>query len=232
MARVGFSVEKLLEILDENGISGVQILKGSGAPGGDTGEQDASPIGSIYLESTGQVHVKIANAGAAADWFSYNDVYTILGMSPGDLDSGTYSGAILTDNTTVKANIQELADYITNVIDEQSSEDGVTSVTVIDDENVDNIDSVVWHITVKFVDDRSRKVSFILHAGHNGHIGADATSIDDNVYSKNKFGAAFNYTIDVVLSGSGASQVMQLRCASTETNGVDVRARTLSKVLN
>ena len=230
MARQGFTIEKLLEIVAENGDSGTQYLFGSAAPGGDTGEQDAAPIGSTYQRTNGEIHVKIANAGAAADWFSYSDIYTILGMSPGDLDSGSYTGAILTDNTTVKANIQELADYISSVIDEQSSADGVTTVTVIDDENVDNIDSVVWHITVKFVDARARKQSFILHAGHNGHAGADATSIDDNVYSKNKFGAAFNFTVDVILSGAGAAQVMQLRCASTETNGVDIRVRTMSKV--
>ena len=69
MALDFFSVERGFEISDENAAL-VQILTGSGAPGGDTGEQDDSPIGSIYLDQGGDFYFKIADADAAADWVS------------------------------------------------------------------------------------------------------------------------------------------------------------------
>ena len=230
MSRQGFTVEKLLEIVGENLDVGTQLLQGTGAPGGDAGEQDDAPVGSIYMRDTGEVHVKIADANVAADWFSYNDIYTILGMAPGDLDSGVYAGPILTDNTTVKANIQELADYISNVVDEQSSSNGVTADTVIDDELVDNILAVTWHVVISQFDDEAKRQAFYVEASHNGKGAADATTIDDTIYAKTKHGATFNNTVTVVLSGVGAAQVMQLKVASTETNGVNVRAQTVSKV--
>jgi len=71
MARQGFSVEKWIELLDENGDrgSGIKIIKVGAAPGGDTGPQDEAGIGSLALRTdTGAIYKKIANAGATADW--------------------------------------------------------------------------------------------------------------------------------------------------------------------
>jgi hypothetical protein len=55
-------------ISQENGAELVHQLAGSAAPGGDTAEQDASPIGSSYQRTNGEFYTKIANAGALADW--------------------------------------------------------------------------------------------------------------------------------------------------------------------
>lgn len=73
MARNGFSIEKLLDLHAENGdyAGGIQVLFGAAAPGGDTGEQDDAPIGSLYLLKDGAdsvVYQKIADTNATSDW--------------------------------------------------------------------------------------------------------------------------------------------------------------------
>jgi adenine/guanine phosphoribosyltransferase-like PRPP-binding protein len=72
MARSGHTIEKLLDLVAQDGAkgSGVQFLFGSAAPGGDTDEQDAAPIGSLYLRVNGAssaIYQKIASANAPAD---------------------------------------------------------------------------------------------------------------------------------------------------------------------
>jgi hypothetical protein len=68
MARNIFDVELGYGISAVNGALLVSQLAGSAAPGGDTGPQDAAPIGSSYQRTNGLFYVKTANAGAAADW--------------------------------------------------------------------------------------------------------------------------------------------------------------------
>jgi hypothetical protein len=70
MARSGHTIEKLIDLVAENGAkgSGVQFLFGAAAPGGDTGEQDDAPIGSIYARTDGKFYAKIADANSTADW--------------------------------------------------------------------------------------------------------------------------------------------------------------------
>ena len=46
----------------------VDILFGTALPGGDSGEQDASPIGSIYMRTAGSIYKKITDTNALADW--------------------------------------------------------------------------------------------------------------------------------------------------------------------
>jgi hypothetical protein len=232
MARTGFTIEKFLQMVSENGDSGATLLFGSGAPGGDTNAQDAAELGSGYLRTDNfEFYQKLANAGAAADWYSYGSLYTVLGISKGDVDLGTFTGGIVTDNSDVRTVIQDLIDYITSNIVEDLSEDGVTTVTTIDEELVDNVCAVHYFVCVSLADDPARRQSFFVHAMHDGTASADAANIDDNVYSKNKHGATFDYSLTVELSGTGTAQEMQLRVASTETNGVDVRARKVGQVL-
>lgn len=160
-----------------------------------------------------------------------DDLTSAVGIAQGDTDMGVYNGDILTDNQTAKENIQELADYIENNVTEDSSEDGVTTETVVDDEVVDNVLAVEYLVSVSLVDDESRRRVFKILISHNGTASADATDIDDSIYAKQRHGLLFNYTVSGGLSGAGASQVMQLKVASTETNGVNVRARRISVVV-
>ena len=77
--RVGHSIRKLLNIVfgANDSTDNVQILGGTAAPGGDTGEQDDAPIGSIYLRKSGTdsgVYIKKVDANAASDWQKLGDV--------------------------------------------------------------------------------------------------------------------------------------------------------------
>jgi hypothetical protein len=76
MARTGHTIEKYLEIVGENGAkgSGPRVLQGSAAPGGDAGDQDAAPLGSLYLRSNGSVYSKKFSTNATSDWLTVGDV--------------------------------------------------------------------------------------------------------------------------------------------------------------
>ena len=229
--RSGFSIEKLLEITAENSDSGVRVLFGSGAPGGDTGDQDDAPLSSVYIRTdTFEFYQKLANAGAAADWYNYASLYTMLGVSKGDVDMGSFTGNILSDASDVKSLLQEMSDFIEKNVAEDDSADGVTSVTVIDDEDVDEILAATYEVVISLFDDESRRRTQIISISHDGTPSADATETDDTVYAKRNHGTPFNYTLSSGLSGSGVSQKMELRVASTETNGVNVRSRKISQV--
>ena len=72
MARVLHQIEKGLRISKENSDTEfIDFLFGSAAPGGDAGEQDAAPIGSLFLQQNGassKLYQKVANAGNTSDW--------------------------------------------------------------------------------------------------------------------------------------------------------------------
>lgn len=263
MSRQVFTIEHGLAIVDENSSIGIQIIQGSGVPGGDTDYQDAAPVGSLYIDRTNfQKYIKIATAGAAADWVlegklssafdgstngsvaagdsfesaigklyaNLEDLIVAVGISQGDVDLGTFTGNILSDNQTVKQLFQEIETYIEENLAEDKSFDGVTTEQVIDDEIVDNVLMVKYLVTISLNDDNSQRVSQEITISHDGTPSADASSVDEAVGPKLKFGASFNYTLSTSLSGTGAGQVIQLKVASTETNGVDVRAKKIGFV--
>jgi hypothetical protein len=72
MARVLQGIEKGIKLYEENGnVSEVDILFGGLDPGGDSSDQDAAPIGSIYLKTSGEIFQKTKNDGSLSDWESY-----------------------------------------------------------------------------------------------------------------------------------------------------------------
>lgn len=70
MARVPFGIEKAIRIFQENSDTVfVDFLFGAGSPGGDSGEQDAAPIGSLYVRTNGQLWQKTTDGNNSnADW--------------------------------------------------------------------------------------------------------------------------------------------------------------------
>ena len=72
MSRELFQIEKGLRLSGENSdSSNVDLLFGTAAPGGDTGEQDAAAIGSIYIRQNGTsstIYQKTASSNVAGDW--------------------------------------------------------------------------------------------------------------------------------------------------------------------
>ncbi|MHA1169891.1 MAG: hypothetical protein ACTSRU_18850, partial [Candidatus Hodarchaeales archaeon] len=67
MGRELFGVEKGLGLFDENGVIKASVLQGSGAPGGDAGDQDAALISSIYLRTDSEGVYKKKASGTGAD---------------------------------------------------------------------------------------------------------------------------------------------------------------------
>lgn len=108
MAREFFGFEKGLDFFAENGDAvQVRFLFGAAAPGGDAGDQDASPIGSVYARTSGEFYQKIANGGSAADWekFGNVDIDTLSWRSEkvrfatdDTLSAGTVDITTITDN--------------------------------------------------------------------------------------------------------------------------------------
>lgn len=82
MGRTNFAVERGIDINAVNGLNLATILAGAAAPGGDTAEQDAAPIGSIYLRTNGLLYRKIVNAGATADWTTDPDLSNLSWRNP------------------------------------------------------------------------------------------------------------------------------------------------------
>lgn len=68
MALNPFWVEKAIRITDENSETGIDIIQGSGVPGGTT-ETDDAAVGSIYLRrDTGDFYRKETDTNAPVDW--------------------------------------------------------------------------------------------------------------------------------------------------------------------
>lgn len=110
MSREVYGIEYGFAIYDTNTTTGVYLIQGSGAPGGDTGIQDEAPIGSRYFDrANGQNYTKFANAGAAADW-------VLEGKLSTGLDTAT-NGNIATGDSLESA----LGKIFANAVDLQTA---------------------------------------------------------------------------------------------------------------
>lgn len=86
MARQLFGLEKGIRVYRENNDTEFfDIIFGSGAPGGDTGEQDAAPVGSLYVRQNGSsstLYQKIGTANSTADWQENGSTSVQLAFRP------------------------------------------------------------------------------------------------------------------------------------------------------
>jgi hypothetical protein len=88
----------------------------------------------------------------------------------------------------------------------------VTAAAVIDSANVDAVAAALWDVTV-----RQGAVirGFLVHAGHTGTTGADATNLDYGTSLRLKKGGNIpGLDLDVVLAGAGVAQTMDLVVSS------------------
>lgn len=235
MARDLFSVEKGLRLLKENLDSAqdnsIDILFGSGAPGGDAGEQDGAFEGSLYLDTdnTGdlRLYTKNANAGAAADWelIRSRQLWNVIGVAVEAADMGTFTGSTLSDNQDIKTLLQELETAVEAITgDVRTQQSGVTAATTLDSVGVDTVLACEWEVHAREDASPANVKVFKIIAVHDGTAVADAVNVDDSVFAKLRLGSNFNTSVGVVLSGTGASQEMQLQVSSS-TAGVTFTAR-------
>ena len=147
---------------------------------------------------------------------------SLTGVARGDTNLGVFSGSLIPDNQPIKPALQALESAIEN--GGRTNAAAVGSVTTLDSVLVDNVKASKWYVMARKTSNPSDVKAFELFALHNGTPAADATLVDDTEYAKLKKGATFDLTVTVDLNGTGASQTMRLRAASTEVGGVDIFA--------
>lgn len=175
-----------------------------------------------YVAASGNVAANDTVEAAIAKLDGVNDNQdTLFGTAQGATNLGTFTGTIIPDNSTVKAALQSLETEIEN--GGHTSASAITTITTVDSVLVDNYSAVKWYVVVSEDATPANKKAFEIFALHNGTASADASSVDDDQYSILKKGSNFNLSVSVDLNGTGASQVMRLRVASTSA-GVSVKA--------
>jgi hypothetical protein len=179
-------------------------------------------------------------------------VNTSLGTSQGATNLGTFTGTIISDNTSVKSALQELeseiGDAVTpdSIISDQAvnlniealsaaiqegrveiTVNGITSTTGVDSVSVDAYHAVEWDIIAYEAANPSNKEWLKVSALHNGTTAADATTVDWD-RKRRKIGAQITgYDVDVTLSGTTTSQVMNLEVTSTDAVNIELVRRSL-----
>ena len=151
------------------------------------------------------------------------DLNTLSGVAQGDVDLGTFTGSIISDNVSNKVALQELEAEVESItLGDQFSVTSVSATTTLDSVLADHVMAAKWLVTCRLTATPNRVRSFEVYAQHNGHSAADATAADDTVYARLRNGASFNVQIAVDVSGAGAAQVMRLRIGSSTTIDVNV----------
>ena len=87
MSRVLHGIERGIRLTTVNGDVGVDIIFGTAAPGNDSGDQDAAPLGSVYLRQNGatsSVYQKIGTSNIAADWLENGSSSAVIGTWRGE----------------------------------------------------------------------------------------------------------------------------------------------------
>lgn len=104
--------------------------------------------------------------------------------------------------------------------------DNVTTSTVVDSVSVDDETCALWIVNIRNTAE-NKFFSCHIFGQHNGTAAADATSADHNRSSiLREGGNPTGLSFDVVVSGTGAAQTMNLVVSSTEA--VNVRAARVS----
>lgn len=156
------------------------------------------------------------------------DLVTLSGVAANAVDLGTFTGAILSDNLTIKQAFQEIETAIEG-LETQVKLIGVTTVQTLDSVLVDDILSAEWEVvSTEDATPVNRQVKKVL-AVHNGHTGADASVVDESTDGILKLGSNFNNDINVVLTGVGAAQQMELQVLSSSAGVTFICRRTIIK---
>lgn len=173
----------------------------------------------------------VANGDSVEEAFgklqaNQDDLLTALGVAQGDVDMGTFTGSVISDNVSAKVALQELETFAENIAGgSEDTASGITTPVRLGAELVDNSDYCEYEIMVKDSANPENKEVVKIGALHDGSASADATVVDYNKFSKLRVGASFNVTIDVTLSGAGAAQDFAVEISSTEISGVDAVVR-------
>lgn len=205
----GSSVIKLGDI-DWNFATGINLSSGY-----------VTIVGSVAANDT--VEVAIAKLDKRT-----LDLITLTGVAANAIDLGTFTGNIIPDNVAIKPALQSLETAI-NSLEFQSQLTGVTTVQTLDSVLVDDVLACEWELHSREDANPSKIQVKKIFATHDGHSGADAVNVDDSVDGVLKIGSNFNNEANVILTGSGSAQKMELQVQSS-TAGVtfSVRRNTIN----
>lgn len=105
------------------------------------------------------------------------DIRTTTGTAQGDVSMGVYTGNVLTDNQTTKANIQELSDAIEAGGLVFTVNGVLTVLTQIDAVPIANADVVVWKVKAIGVTTSTQRWYGEVHAIHDGTTIVDSSIV-------------------------------------------------------
>jgi hypothetical protein len=163
------------------------------------------------------------------------DLNTLSGEGQGATDHGTFTGDIIQDNRNTHQALQDLETAIENEQEPETTTTGVGGTpTTVGSVLVDEVDYAVWLVYAEGITDRSKKYASRISAIHNGTPLADATNGTAGVDSDQNLFLEFNankiagITFDVVCTGAGGTQTMELQASCTEAGGMDVTVRRIA----
>jgi len=152
-----------------------------------------------------------------------------IGGVAGDVDMGTYTGNIISDNVNQRVVNQELEDAIEAIQSDIGPANLAQSTpTTVDTVSVDEFQYVEWEVVAHDIGDPTKVRKFKISGFHDGHAGADASTVKDQIYQRSKIGSSFNIQASVVLSGTGASQTMGLELETSDADGIRYSVRRTS----
>ena len=148
------------------------------------------------------------------------DLTTLSGVPQGSTDLGSFSGDIIPDGSNNKEALQALETEIESLNFVAGPADiAQATPTVVDTVLVDECQSVEWEVTAHDKGDPTKVKILTITAFHNGHAGADASNVKDQVYAKARIGN-FNLQVEAVLNGTGAAQTMGLQINTNDSDGI------------
>ena len=162
------------------------------------------------------------------------NIYVVSGSTAAwvfteDANSATDADAVLVQDGTVYAETKFVFDG-TNWVDstvssatKSATSNAVTTITTVDSELVDTFQVVRWLVTAQSVGTPANNYSAVIMCCHDGSSGADAVNVSytaSNELIPNTLPTGLSFTVD--LDGVTTSQVVRLRCVSTDS--VNVKA--------
>ena len=155
-----------------------------------------------------------------------DDLITLSGVPENSTDLGTFTGDIISDNNTVKGALQELE----TAIEDAAPGEGVANVptatpTTLDTVLVDECQSAEWEVVVHNIASPTDVQKFRIEGFHDGHAGADALNVKDDISRRQRLGSNFNLEASIVLAGAAGAQTMGLQIESSAASGVRVSFR-------
>ena len=156
------------------------------------------------------------------------DLITLSGEAQGAVDHSTFTGVTILDNRNTHEALQDLETALeavtggafTLIVDVPTP----ATPTVIDTLLVDNYQQVEYEIVAHDIANPGRVRFQKIIGFHNGHSGADATTVKDQVNDRQNIGNV-NMQASMVLAGAAGAQTIGLEIETSEASGVRLSVR-------